>query len=184
MRPHPLRWVIKIVGWTFVITIALSLLSGTMIPRMHTGFALLILFFFVAVGVFFDILGLSAATADTRPFHSMAARRVPGAVQSLRLLRNPEKLTNFCNDVVGDIAGIISGATASVIVTRLAHDGSAEMIFLQVLFSAVVSSLTVGGKAWGKAIAVRHNVYIVKQMGRAVYRAQKLKKRLSGEKKG
>ena len=184
-RLASLRWVVRIVGWTFVISIILSLVSGSLIPRMNTVFALLVLFSFIALGVFFDILGLSVATAGSKPFHSMAARRVRGAAQSLKLLKNPEKITSFCNDVVGDIAGIVSGATASVIVTRLAEDASFQTVVLQVLLSAAVSTLTVGGKAWGKMISLRHNTVIVTQMGRALYRAEALRKRiLPGSKRG
>jgi CBS domain containing-hemolysin-like protein len=179
-RPQPssARWIIKIVGWAFVISMILSLVSGSLIPRMNIIFALLILLSFIALGVFFDILGLSVATASSKPFHSMAARRVKGAAQSLRLLKNPERITSFCADVVGDIAGIISGATASVIVTRLAEDQSVSNIVLQVFLSAVVSTLTIGGKAFGKTISLRHNTVIVTHMGRAMYRFEALRKRM------
>ena len=177
-RVSSLRWVVRIIGWTFVISIVLSLVSGSLIPRMNTGFALLVLLSFIALGVFFDILGLSVATAGAKPFHSMAARRVKGAAQSLRLLKSPEKITSFCNDVVGDITGIVSGATATVIVTNLTHDPSGSNIVWQVLLSALVSTLTVGGKAWGKTVSLRHNTAIVAQMGRAIYRFEALRKKI------
>lgn len=183
LPPSSLRWIIRIVGWTFIISMVLSIVSGTLIPRMHTVFALLVLLCFIALGVFFDILGLSVAIASPKPFHSMAARRVKGAVQSLRLLKNPEKIISFCSDVVGDVAGIVSGVTASVIVSRLAEEPSFPVVALQVLLFATVSALTVAGKAFGKTLAMKHSVAIVAQMGRAIYRVEALGKRLRRKKK-
>lgn len=54
-----------------------------------------------------------------KPFHSMAAHREKGAKEALMLLRSASRVSSVCNDVVGDICGIVSGSTAAVIVTRL-----------------------------------------------------------------
>ena len=35
------------------------------------------------------------------------------------MLRNASRVSSVCNDVVGDICGIVSGATGAVIVARL-----------------------------------------------------------------
>ena len=181
--PSAARWIFKIAGMTFAISAMLALVSGTVIPALHVVFAILILLMFIALGVFFDILGLSVAIVNEKPFHSMAANRVPGAGQSLLLIKNAEKVSSFCNDVVGDICGIISGATASVIVSRVVADPSAPNLIVQVLFSALVSALTVTGKALGKTVSLNHNVAIVKQMGLWIFRWKRLLRQLGIGKK-
>jgi hypothetical protein len=67
----------------------------------------------------FDIIGVAVTAADERPFHSMAAHKEKGAAEALYLLHNASHVSSFCNDVVGDICGIVSGTTAAVIVSRL-----------------------------------------------------------------
>ena len=81
--------------------------------------ALLILALFIGLGILFDIIGVAVTAADPRPFHSMAAHKEKGAKEALKLLRNADRVSSVCNDVVGDICGIVSGATGAVIVARL-----------------------------------------------------------------
>jgi CBS domain containing-hemolysin-like protein len=147
----------------------LSLVSNTVIPRLPLIFAILILACFIGLGIVFDVLGVSVATASDKPFHSMAARKVKGSAQAIRLLKNADKVSSFCNDVVGDISGIISGATAAVVVTRILDNSSPGSLWLQVLFSGIVSALTIGGKGIGKTLAIRYNVRIVSHMGEWIY---------------
>ena len=64
---------------------------------------------FIGLGIVFDIIGVAVTAADERPFHSMAAHKTPGAREALGLIRRANKVSSFCNDVVGDICGIISG---------------------------------------------------------------------------
>jgi hypothetical protein len=162
------RWVIVIVGWTFVLSILLSLLSNATVPKLSFLPAVLVLLCFIALGVFFDILGLSVAIAPEKPFHAMAANRVKSAFFSIWLLRRADRVACFCNDVVGDITGIISGATASVIIAGTVAEGHSPSLLAQLLFSALVASITVGGKALGKTVALRHNVKIVTFAGKVL----------------
>ena len=74
---------------------------------------------FIGLGILFDIIGVAVTAADPRPFHSMAAHKEPGAKEALMLLRNAGRVSSVCNDVVGDICGIVSGTTTAVIVVRL-----------------------------------------------------------------
>ncbi len=168
-KASKIRWVLKTIGWTFVISILFSFISNTAISGLSVFPAMLILLMFILFGIIFDIVGLAVATADEKPFHSMATRRVKGAHQSLRLVRSAEKVSSFCNDVVGDISGIISGATTSVIASSLIADYSLNNLLTQLIFSAVVASMTVGGKAMGKSFAMKNNTRIVHLVGIIMY---------------
>ena len=123
--------------------------------------AALILALFIALGILFDIIGVAVTAADPKPFHSMAAHKEKGAKEALMLLRNAGKVSSVCNDVVGDICGIVSGTTAAVIVTRLQEAFDLRNVLVSVAVTAVISGLTIGGKALGKTFAIQRSTKVV-----------------------
>ena len=118
-RSRTIRWVVTIFLVTIVVSGVISLISDEVMENSGMAVAFLILLIIVMVGIIFDIIGVAVTSADEKPFHSMAARKVPGAKESIKLLRNAERVSSICNDVVGDICGIVSGSTATVIVVLL-----------------------------------------------------------------
>jgi len=85
----------------------------------------------------------------------MAARRVFGAKRAIQLIKNADKVSNFCNDVVGDIASIISGATVASIIAQISVAYSIKnVIWLSLVMTGLVAAITVGGKALGKTLAI------------------------------
>ena len=128
--------------------------------------AILLLLVIVFMGVFFDLLGIAVTAADETPFHSMAAGRVQGAKESVMIIRNAGAVANFFNDVIGDIAGIISGSASSAIIIKMNIDGTGNATLLSIILTAIIAGITVGGKAIGKELALRHANYIVYQIGK------------------
>ena len=99
----------------------------------------------------------------------MAARKVPGAQESIRLLRNAERVGSICNDVVGDICGVISGsASAAIAAKTVAHFSFSWPGMVPLLLSALVAAATVGGKAIGKSYAINSCTQIVHFAGRLI----------------
>jgi CBS domain containing-hemolysin-like protein len=132
--------------------------------------AFLILMGIILIGIVFDIVGVAVASADEKPFHSMAARKVPGAQDAIKLLRNAERVSSICNDVVGDICGVVSGtASATIAAQVIAHLDFGWPQFISLAMSALVAGLTVGGKAVGKTIAVSSCTEIVHAVGNVIY---------------
>ena len=112
----------------------------------------------------------AVASADEKPFHSMAARKVPGAQEAIRLLRNAERVSSICNDVVGDICGVVSGsASATIAASILANFDFSWPQVVSLLMSALAAGLTVGGKAVGKGFAGSSSTAIVHGVGRLLY---------------
>ena len=68
----------------------------------------------------------------------MAAHKEPGAKEALVLLRNAGRVSSVCNDVVGDICGIVSGSTAAVIVVELQRDLSTTSILISIAVTALI----------------------------------------------
>lgn len=116
-----------------------------------------IVIFIVVFGAFFDMIGVAAAAATEAPFHAMSSKRVHGAKFAVFIVNHAERVASICSDVIGDIAGVLSGATALAVGTQIGNmyhftgwSGEAITIALTVL----ATSLTIGGKALGKTMAV------------------------------
>ena len=169
-RNKAIRWVITIFFVTILISGAISLISEEIMAASGMAVAFVILLAIVLVGILFDVVGVAVTSADEKPFHSMAARKVPGARQSIALLRNAERVSSICNDVVGDICGVVSGSASATIAAQVLNrfEFSWPRIVLLVM-SALVAGLTVGGKAIGKAYAIHRSTQIVHSVGRVLY---------------
>lgn len=163
------RWVLTVFFSTIVISGTISLASDAVMENSNTFVAFLILLLIVLVGIVFDIIGMAVATADEKPFHAMAARKVKGARECIMLLRNAERVSSVCNDVVGDICGVVSGSASATIAAQVlsrVEFGLPELVSL--LMSSLVAALTVGGKAVGKGFAVRSCTDIVYHAGQGI----------------
>ena len=177
-RSRTIRWVVTVFLVTLVVSGMISLISDEVMASSGLLAAFAILLGIVFLGIIFDIIGMAVATASEKPFHSMAARKVPGAQEAIRLLRNAERVTSICNDVVGDICGVVSGsASATIAALILTHVDTVWPRAVSLGMSALVAGLTVGGKAIGKTIAVNSCTQIVHLVGRFLYTLNRLKKK-------
>ena len=168
-RIKNIRWVLTIFFVTIFVSGGISLLSDVLMEGSTMAMAFVILLIIILVGIIFDIVGMAVATADEKPFHAMAARKVAGAKDAIALLRNAERVSSICNDVVGDICGVVSGSASATIAAQIL--ANFEFTFPQVvslLMSALAAGLTVGGKAMGKGFAVNCSTKIVFFVGQMI----------------
>lgn len=159
---------------TFFLTLAIGYVSQTFIGwagSLVLSFSLLIIIIFT--GILFDILGTAVAAAVEPPFHAKAAKKIPGAKEAVWLLRNADRVASFANDVVGDICGTLSGAIGAGILFRLVG-GEAGNALWGTAMTAVIASLTVGGKAVGKRMALSEAEDIVFWAGRFIAALERL----------
>ena len=169
-RKKNIHWVVTIFAMTILISGTISLVSDEVMANSSVVVAFCILLAIIFLGILFDIIGMAVATADEKPFHSMAARKVPGAHEAIRLLRNAERVSSICNDVVGDICGVVSGsASATIAALILSNVDIGWPRGVSLAMSALVAGLTVGGKAIGKTIAVKSCTKIVHLVGRVIH---------------
>lgn len=164
-------WIYLITIVTFIVTIIVSYITDLLMGQTELIVAIFVVLFIVLIGVIFDTIGIAVAAGSPEPFHAMASARIKSAKYSLKLLNNASQVSNFFNDVIGDIAGIVSGAASAVIVVKIMSlDGSLlSKTVINTLLSAVVASLTVGGKAIGKEIALNYSKEIVDFTGKVMY---------------
>jgi len=91
----------------------------------------------------------------------MASKNIRGAKLAVKLIKNAEKVSSFCNDVIGDICGIISGATSSSIAVIISSKFNINLLIVSLIITALVASLTIGGKAIGKSFAINKSDVII-----------------------
>lgn len=160
------RWVVLITILAFILSSSLSIISSSLLEDVNIFFSILIVLIIVLVGIVFDIIGIAVTSADESPFHAMASRKYYGAKQAIRLIRNANKVSSVCNDVVGDICGVISGTASAFIVFKISQSASGIVASLvELSFAGFVAALTIGGKAIGKTIAMENCNYIVYKVG-------------------
>ncbi len=172
------RWAVQVFFIAVVLSAALSFASDQALNGAGLAVAFAVLPALILLGILFDIIGVAVTAADEKPFHSMAARRTPGAREALGLIRKADKVSSFCNDVVGDICGIISGSTGAVIVVQMqAAFGFLPAMVISLAVTALTSGLTIGGKALGKAVAIENSTAVLQLVGRILHVFKGNKKR-------
>lgn len=156
------KWIIKVVIVAFVLACFFTLISETIVPNINIFLGIIITILIVLIGVCFDMIGVAVTTASEKPFHSMASKKIKGSKTSIWLIKNADKVSSFCCDVVGDICGIISGSTGAVIALTIHNKLHINSLLITIIIMALISTLTIGGKAVEKSIAINNSEKIVK----------------------
>lgn len=166
-----LSWPVKVFFITFFLA---AIFSGAtnLIANMHVIALSIILLFVIFVGIIFDMIGVAALTSKKENFHAMASKKIKGAKETINLLNNANMVATVCNDVVGDICGIISGGFGAILAISIADGFDLSIVISTIIVTAIISSLTVGGKSIGKTIAI-------KKADNIIFRVAKIKKMLS-----
>ncbi len=163
------HWTIKIFFITLFISAGVSVAAEYFISNLSLIASVGILILLIAVGVLFDIVGVAFASCDQAPFIAMSAKKNIKAHYALKMLKNADVVSNFCNDVIGDICGIVSGAAGAAITLKaLVFNFPFPDLVISIAISALIAAVTVAGKAWGKSVALKKNRDIVLMIGTAV----------------
>ncbi|MCL4424171.1 MAG: hypothetical protein M1553_01630 [Firmicutes bacterium] len=151
---------------TFLVALLMAFPTQTVLTRVKIWIAVPILMLVVMTGILADVIGVAVTVTEERPFHSRSAKKLAGARHALRLIRNADRVASLCNDAIGDLAGTMSGAMGAAIVFNL------EKIYpdlnealVGTIMVALISSVTVGGKAVGKMVALRESHMITQRLG-------------------
>lgn len=155
------KWVIQVTIMSFIISLIFSGGSGIVLEQVNVYLGGLIVIFFILVGVIFDMIGIAVASGNQKSFHSMAAKRVKSSKTAIKMLKEAEKVSAFCNDVIGDICNIVSGSAGAVIAVAISIKFNLEPVIMSLLVTATIAALTIGGKAIGKSYAIDQNKAII-----------------------
>lgn len=168
-RGKPSKKLSKLTIWTINITVITFVLSGffTVISELttstaHISVAFVLLLLLVVINIVFDAIGVAATSCELAPLLSMASRRIKGSQVAIKLVKNAERVSNICCDVIGDICGIVSGScTLAIVINITINIPDKTSFWISVIFSSVIAALTVGGKAIFKEISIKHSRDII-----------------------
>lgn len=164
------KWVLIVIILSFILSIIFSYISTIILFNIsNITIAIFVLLFFIFIGILFDIIGVAATSCNNQKLNSMASKKISGAKEALWIIANAEKISSICNDVIGDIAGIISGTTSVIIINNIEYQNNLQYQFSRIFIAGIIASLTIGGKALGKNIAIKKNMNILFLVGKIIY---------------
>lgn len=163
-----MKWIMTVTSLAFFISLIFSLISESTIPNANSIVATIVILLFIGIGILFDMIGVAITVADIKTFNSMATKQVKGARLAVKLIKNNEKASSFCNDVIGDICGIISGSAGVALANILSQALSINLFIVTLFITAIIAAFTIGGKAIGKATAINKSTSILYQFSKIV----------------
>jgi len=167
------KWVIKAFILTFFLALIISGISNIIVEKAGFIVLLIITIIIIFVGIIADIIGTAVLTANEATFHAKASNKIKGSKESIKLIKNSSNIANFCNDIIGDICGIVSGSMGTMIAIYTATRLTVNNTITTLLISSIISSIMVGGKAIGKNIAVKRSDEIIFFVGNVLSKFNK-----------
>ena len=171
-----IKWVITVTFLAFFISFIFSFSSNTIMPKVNLFVGIIILLLFIAIGIVFDMIGVAVTSTDEEPLHAMSSKKIKGAKKAVSFKKNADKVSSFCNDVIGDICGIISGSAGVSVAKGLASTFNLNIFYTGLIVTALIAALTIGGKALCKRIAIDNNHKIVYMTAKVISKFEKKKK--------
>lgn len=165
-KNNRLKWLITVCILSFVLSILMSFTSETVIPKINTIFGIIVILIFIYISIVFDMIGVAITAAEEKPFHSMASKKVKGSKHSVILLKNSDKLASICNDVIGDVCGVVSGSAGVLVATDIASKYNLNIPTVILFTTALIASITITGKAIGKTRAIKNSEEITFKVGK------------------
>jgi hypothetical protein len=161
-------WIIKVTVIAFIISISFSFISESVLKDANIIISSILVLVFIFIGILFDIIGVSVTASDEKPFHSMSTRKVRGSDVAVMFIKNADKVSSFCCDVVGDVCGIMSGTAGVVVAASLSLKFNIELIIMTLLITGIIAALTIGGKAIGKGFAINKGNFILYEFSKII----------------
>lgn len=160
------NWIYKVFLMTFFLSVIFSYISNSISNKANLFVMIVITVLVIIIGIIFDMIGTASLTSNEATFHAKSSRKIKGAKESLNIIKNSVRVSSFCNDVVGDICGIISGGMGAMVAISLAKFLNNNITLSSIIVSSIISSLTVGGKAIFKRVAIKKCDTIVFVVGK------------------
>ena len=155
------KWLITITLLAFTISFVFSLVSELTLSKVNLIIGIIILILFITIGIIFDMIGVAVTSTTESPLHAMSAKKIKGAKKAVTFKQNADRVSSFCNDVIGDICGIISGSAGVTITATISKSYNLDVFWVGLVITAIVAALTIGGKAVCKGIAMKNSNKIV-----------------------
>lgn len=164
------KWPLTVLVIAFCLSLSFGLLSEVALSGAGIAISIVVIIIFIAIAIITDMVGVAVTAASLEPFRAMAAKKVRGAKEAIKLIENADRVSSVFADVIGDICGILSGAAgATVAIVFISTQTSSFVeIFIASLVSAIIASLTIFGKAFCKKYALHHSEKIILILGKCI----------------
>ena len=114
------NWPLIVTILAFTISLLFSFMSESVMPKVGIIVGIMILILFIFIGIIFDMIGVAVTSSNEEPLHAMSSKKIKGAKKAVSFKKNADKVSSFCNDVIGDICGTISVSVGVSVVRGLA----------------------------------------------------------------
>ena len=155
------KWLIIITIAAFFISFIFSLISALTLSKVNLIIGVIILILFIVIGIVFDMIGVAVTSTTEQPLNAMSAKKIKGAKKAVFFKKNADKVSSFCNDVIGDICGIISGSAGVTITATISNTYNLDIFWVGLVITGIIAALTIGGKALFKSIAIKNSNKII-----------------------
>lgn len=147
------NWNLIVFILSFSLALVFSFLTNKLSNNASNIIMILLILLVIAIGIIFDMIGVAVLTAKESTFHAMSSKKIKGAKKATKLIKNNVKVASFCNDIIGDVCGIVSGGLGAVLAISMSK--YIDVTLATIITSAIISALTVTGKAIFKTVAVK-----------------------------
>ena len=151
------NWPLIVTILAFTISLLFSFMSESVMPKVGIIVGIMILILFIFIGIIFDMIGVAVTSSNEEPLHAMSSKKIKGAKKAVSFKKNADKVSSFCNDVIGDICGIISGSAGVSVARGLASTFNLNIFYTGLIVTALIAALTIGGKAFCKIFTIDNN---------------------------
>lgn len=162
------KWILIVFVLSFILSVIFSAVSTSMANSFNTVMLVFITLAVIAIGILFDMIGVAVLTCKESNLHAKAAKKMKGAKQAIALIKNSTKVSSVCNDVIGDICGIVSGSLGAALTLEIIGIINISSVVITAIVTAIISSLTVGFKAVFKDVAEKNSDAIVYTAGKVI----------------
>ena len=168
-----IKWLLTVLLISFILSIVMSITSEGIIPNVNVIIGIIIILVFIFISVIFDMIGVAITAQEETPFHSMASKKIKGSTHSVKLLKNSDKIASICNDVIGDVCGVVSGSAGVLVASSISNYFDINKSLVVLITTSIIASLTITGKAYGKTIAINNSKSITEKVGKVVNKFSK-----------
>ncbi len=164
----PKMWYFELFTASLALCFLFAIISQLMLLHANLAMALFLILLLIAVSVLFDIVGVAVAASHIKPFLELKSKGYKkGVDRAIKLVKNADRVSSICTDVVGDICSILSGAGGVAISIILVKEFPGwNNAILSTLISSLIAALTVLGKALGKSYALNDSTKVLVAVGR------------------
>ena len=167
MMKKNINWIYKVFLLSFLLSVIFSGISTVLADACNSIVLTILIILVISIGIIFDMIGVAVLTSKEANLHAKASKKLKGAKEAISLLKNSTQVSSICNDVIGDICGIVSGSLGAVLTINIASYFNFSTTITTILVTAVISALTVGFKAVFKSVATKNSDTIVFLAGKA-----------------